>query len=95
MIATRNREVRGIAGAGEGETFLEPRSRPTEYNDGVRAPRRIRARPDEEDSRERQNDRDHHAEQRQTPTQGPPAPPVLHWTAPTLRCSWTRIRSDG
>ena len=34
----RDREVRGMTGASECETLLEPRSRSTEYNEGVRPP---------------------------------------------------------
>jgi hypothetical protein len=78
VIAAGDREVRGVAGAGECQTLLEPWSGSTKNDDGVRGPRCIGARPDKEDGREHQKDDEHQAERRQTGTQEPSALPVLH-----------------
>lgn len=51
---SRENQVGRVSGTGQGETLLYSRSRATEDDDGVRAPRGVGGRPDEEDGGQHQ-----------------------------------------
>jgi len=73
----RENQVGRVSGTGQGETLLYSRSRATEDDDGVRAPRGVGSGPDEEDGGQHQEQRDQRGDGKEDDA-SPPVPGRPH-----------------